>query len=208
MPNWYKLSKIYVGTDQVRPKKETVIVYSIDLANSSTSAMAAAWWSYRGTAPSFNSSWAYLNSASKIWIYKNIDISSAKKIRVTSDWRFVPSADMSLWVQSSSQSNYYYGYKGKLVGSYYSVVYNDSSRGSVSGSYPTWNYTNVFEVDLTTWATTYTQNWNSVSGTPSSSELSNIKWWTYIWAWFEAYSSSVWTNWNIVKNIKIEIRPS
>lgn len=179
-------------------------VYSIDLSNSSTSAIIAAWWNYRGGTPSFNANWAYLASSWKIWIYKNVNLANAKKVTIKSYWRFVPSADESLWFQSSSQSNYYYWYKGKMI-SDIKVVYNDSARASSWGSVTTSSYNNTFEVDFTTGATTYTAWTLSASYTMTSSEISTVKWWTYIGAWFEAYSSSVWTNWNIIKNIEITI---
>lgn len=182
-------------------------IYSyIDLSNSSISELTAAWWNYRGDTPSFNASWAYLPSAWKVWIYNNnIDLSNVKKIKITSNWRFVPSADMSLWFQDQGVSNYYYGYKGKLVGSYFMIGWNDSARASKSKTISTWDYLNTFEVDFTTWLTTYTENWDSLSYTLRSdnSELPTVKIWTYIWAWFESYSSSVWTNWNIIKDIEI-----
>lgn len=187
---------------------EKATIYSINLANSSTSALIAAWWAYRWSTPSFNSTWAYLPSNSKTWIYKAINISWASRIVITSNWHFVSIADMSLWIQLSSQSNYYYWYKGKLTAYSLGIIYNDSFQSSTSMTVNTWNYKNVIDINLSTGATTYTLSWDAswtTSYTMNSSQLSNVKTRTYVWAWFEAYSSSAWTNWDIIKDIKIEV---
>ena len=224
MPSGYKLSRIYVWEDLVRPHEiwpDTT--YYIDLAWSSSSAVTSAWWTFNGNStPSFNSVWAYGGSNGKYTIAKSLggsgSLSNYSKVRITTNfymvvwWWYWDIWCGSLWTGNQAGNYWYqskiYTYNG---GSWQWVLtsISDTKKTIDVVATPSWNYTCVTEFDLTTWDMTVTLSWDAswtTTYTMTSSELSTLKSsYTFAWAWFESASSWTWTNGHKIKDIKIEL---
>ena len=86
---WYKVKRILVGTQQVRP----VWKYSYDFRNKTVSQIQSDWWVTRMWSYSAGSSWIYTNRDAIIWFA--VDCSNAKKIIMT-------------WTANSARASYWW----------------------------------------------------------------------------------------------------
>lgn len=196
-----------------------ITTYSIDLANSSTSTITNAWWTYYNSNMSFNDRWAY-------WSWRRNDVaryisnlSSYRKAVITSDIKMV--AWWWYWdiyfghFRSSSQEPNKAFMQGKVYsyngGNWRWVLISrlDSQVALTNVATPSGYYTWVTELDLTTWKISCTISWDAswtVEYTMSSSDLSSIKsTYNYLWAWFEAASSWNWTNGHNLMTVRIDL---
>ena len=86
---WYKVNKIRVGTQQVRP----VWKFSYDFRNKSVSQIQSDWWVTRDWSYSTGSSWIYTSRDVVIWF--PVDCSNATKITIT-------------WTANSARASYWW----------------------------------------------------------------------------------------------------
>jgi hypothetical protein len=204
--------KIYIWIDERT-------TYYIDLAWSSATAVTDAWWTFNGNStPSFNSVWAYWSWA-RYSIAKDVgSLSDVSQIKITTNfyavtgWRYWDFYCWSCWSANQLPNKWYMGKMQTYNGGSYRwimIAIDDNQKQKTTVATPTWDYTWVTEIDLTTWVITYTMSWAAswaVSYTMTSSELNTLKSsQTYLWAWFEAASSWSGTNGHKIKNIKIEL---
>lgn len=200
-------------------KEYTITTYSIDLANSSITNINNAGWTIYNNNMSFNGRWAYW-SWRRNDVSRNIsNLSSYKKAVITSyikavTWWWYWDIYFGNFKNSTTEPNKSF-FQGKMYtynGSWYQWVVisrNDSQYAITVVPTPSWYYTWVTELDLTTWLIKLTISWDaswSVQYTMSSNDLALIKsTHHYLWAWFEAASSWNWTNGHNLMTVRIDL---
>ena len=185
---WNKIQRIYVGSNQVRPKYE----YSYDFRNKSTSQITADGWTY-DNAPSFNSDGMYYYTwGSRNFNTLNYNIISAKKIVLKANFKITWSS-YALWCTMVKVSDATYN-----TGMY--IDYSPAQQVYIAGSVVTqytaskssWTYTETMEFDLENKTYTFSGFFAS-SWSLTDSQISLIKNtnWLRIAVWLNMYFSSV-----------------
>lgn len=202
----HELKNAYIGERHSSPN-------SIDLRNSSLSTITSLWWISKFDSPSFDSGWAFSPSNQKVLIWKIVDLSNATKVKITANERIVAGwyyGDVRLSIMSETESNFYNWYTGvqQCSNAYWKIriTLNTSQKARINGSNSTWDYQHILEVNLATWATTYTITWpTTATYTLTSGELSTVKWYTFIGAGYEAAGDWAWSNGHHLRDISLEI---
>lgn len=190
MPSWYKLSKIYVGADQVRPP----VTYLLDY---STSFDSSDWWT-RGSGISI-SWWQMQAQASTPRAYRTItpiSPSAIKKITIeaTITWSGGSwSGGIYIWLQKDNTYNENGSNKVLLWANYTSDWGYDKSWPIIA---TWWSYANSWVVDpYTTTKYSWTRLWKCDVDIANAKSTLYIDW-TSVTSW--TISSTKLSNFNSI----------
>ena len=147
---WYKVNKIRVGTNIVRP----VYKYSYDFRNKSISQIQSDWWVTREWSYSAGSSWIYTSRDTVIWF--PVDCSNATKITMT--WTANASNTTTSWfsiglmttVTTQTSDAWIWLYGTFNSPSWAVSVYSNWSRANWNDIWAIrpWTYTATVVIDL------------------------------------------------------------
>ena len=191
---WNKVQRIYLGDKLVRPK---TIEESRDFKTTTIADLTAAWW-VNGAMSNWvlaqsSSMWLYSSRDGHVWVWKEIDLSFAKKFTRTlvyynyyASWVWgVSGGTDSL---SNGRSDSWESASWNSSFSRYKAFNNNSSYKQTSISawsrllqeiqywLPTWEHTFVITADFETWEAKFECAWQfSVWGTLTSEEIQRIK---------------------------------
>ena len=194
MPDWYKISKIYVGTDQVRPTVPTS--FSYDFKTMSLADLTAAWFTYtwlnNGVPATDSTKWFYSTHDWQAVLSMPIDLTTANSISITcvyygysGSWVWGCRHWISTSIQESTgsadikvlwelQMNNNSGYN-------YQAIYVAGSRKAWNSlTLSSWEYTCILSVDLTTWAVLWDEWVTTANYTLSASEIAAARTATYM----------------------------
>lgn len=170
---WYKIKKRYVGTKQVRPNW---IQYSVDFRNNSKSNLESEWWLFDTSNFSFSSNWVIFTTGDYWNIYRIIDTTNCKKVKLSWTWYLSSSGGYYwIWLRGVNPSESVGFISWLYIPNWLWVWYNDANHYTNIDPW-IWNFSWDIEVDLSTWNFISTcNNWQSVTGTLNSTYLSAIK---------------------------------
>ena len=185
-----KIKKIYVGTNQVRPKYYEL---SVDFRNNSQANLQSEWWTFSGNnSPSLNFSADGLKVTNNSWqsmVWKNFDTSNFNKVHFewsgylsnnggTRDgWIILkmcvpvanPVTDNTHSAQVMISRTTYSSQRGFNLG------YNDNRYWTWT-TQSAWEYTWYMDIDFTTWAISWvSSDGASLSGTLTAEYIGYLK---------------------------------
>lgn len=200
----YRIKKIYLGTDLIRP---IIKEYTYSFIDKSVTTLQADWWEFwrnSWTATSwwqFTSNWLHNTETSEntkrasIWINHWLDFSNANKITITVNhylvswsWNWASSYGIRDWMNSSgtfgvwgdiySMNNS--GYNG------YSVFCTDSTTIWNRTTLSTWNYVWQTVIDLVNkTVVTKLTGQSDLSLSLSDAQITSIRWCQYIRIYYD-----------------------
>lgn len=210
---WYKIKKIYVGTNLVRPSwwtpwSNTKLYYSFDNDIASTSYDSSGWW-YNG---SWNSdSWTY--TTGKVWKCTQLTATSTKYLSIPTSLTYpttnftisflvkytsvsadnAPRAIFSKWNGSGSSTNAYVYIYERVWKIWVDIPYN----ATLFLTSWTYNDGNRHSVILTKSWNTYNLyiDWTNIWSTTNSFSL---HWWSNTqWLIWKNNNGNVWLYWDL-----------
>ena len=174
---WYKVKKIYVGTQKIRPYWYE---YSYDFRWKTWSQCQSDWWTLIGWyTPSISSDGIYYNWWDSFFWKQIANFTNAKKITFSVyyncsnsfDW-FWPRIQIVPW---ESTYSWLWIWKNK-----YEVQLNEATTKTVTRTHWTWWFTQNMVYDLVN--KTYTYTWDiAESWTLTDAQVTSIKSTNWIW---------------------------
>ena len=171
---WNKIKKIYVGTQQVRPKD--VFEYSYDFRNKTISQIISDWWTTAQWTPTITSNWySSSNSSRSRSNFTLPSLSNAKKItlKTTIVFNNSTSAWKAVRLFTSSRTNA----TGYLVSAYWDMQVQIGWDSTIlSPTWSAWTYNTTAILDLQNATYTFSVTWFSDNTwTITSTQISNIR---------------------------------
>jgi len=167
---WYKVNKIYVGTQQVRPAY--LYKYEYDFRNKTTTNLTNDGWTYTKT-PSIDANGVYYSSWACYLTHSLVSFNNARKITIDAQFQVWLTSMWSVWLWTSInnwENNWFYSDQTPSR----QVKLNSATITDERTSIQSWTRTIHIEYDLVN--KTYLYTWFiEQSWTLTDTQIANIK---------------------------------